>query len=109
MNRSDEKSDDTNYQTLFAKNYGAVAAPTASLHFTPELFEALQKKWGGKRQGSGRPQTFPDERREILTGVRLPKWILDWLADQPNKGRVIEKALIETYQITRKGDDDAIR
>jgi len=45
MNRSDEKSDDTHYQTLFAKNYGAVAAPTASLHFTPELFSALQEKY----------------------------------------------------------------
>lgn len=43
MNRSDDKSDETNYQTLFAKNYGAVAAPTASLHFTPELFEQLSK------------------------------------------------------------------
>lgn len=43
MNRSDEKSDETNYQTLFAKNYGAVAAPTASLHFTPELFDALKQ------------------------------------------------------------------
>ncbi len=43
MNRSDEKSDETNYQTLFAKNYGAVAAPTASLHFTPELFEQLKE------------------------------------------------------------------
>jgi S-adenosylmethionine:tRNA ribosyltransferase-isomerase len=29
---------------LFAKNAGAVAAPTASLHFTPELFEALQQR-----------------------------------------------------------------
>lgn len=44
MNRSDEKSDETNYQTLFAKNYGAVAAPTASLHFTPELFEQLKQQ-----------------------------------------------------------------
>lgn len=43
MNRSDEKSDETNYQTLFAKKYGAVAAPTASLHFTPELFDALKQ------------------------------------------------------------------
>jgi len=34
MNREDTKDDETNYQTLFAKNYGAVAAPTASLHFT---------------------------------------------------------------------------
>lgn len=43
MNRSDDKSDEINYQTLFAKKYGAVAAPTASLHFTPELFEQLSK------------------------------------------------------------------
>jgi S-adenosylmethionine:tRNA ribosyltransferase-isomerase len=38
MEREDEKDDEKDYQTLFAKNYGAVAAPTASLHFTPELF-----------------------------------------------------------------------
>jgi len=44
IKREDEKSDDTNYQTLFAKNYGAVAAPTASLHFTPELLDELRAK-----------------------------------------------------------------
>jgi len=44
MHREDNKQDETDYQTLFAENAGAVAAPTASLHFTPELFEALQKK-----------------------------------------------------------------
>lgn len=44
MQREDNKEDETDYQTLFAKNSGAVAAPTASLHFTPELFEALQEK-----------------------------------------------------------------
>ncbi len=44
MQREDNKEDETNYQTLFAKKAGAVAAPTASLHFTPELFEKLQKR-----------------------------------------------------------------
>jgi S-adenosylmethionine:tRNA ribosyltransferase-isomerase len=44
MQREDTKEDESDYQTLFAKNAGAVAAPTASLHFTPELFEALQKR-----------------------------------------------------------------
>ena len=44
MQREDNKKDETDYQTLFAKNAGAVAAPTASLHFTPELFDALEKK-----------------------------------------------------------------
>jgi S-adenosylmethionine:tRNA ribosyltransferase-isomerase len=45
MNRSDDKEDEKDYQTLFAKNYGAVAAPTASLHFTPELLEKINTKY----------------------------------------------------------------
>lgn len=44
MQREDKKEDERDYQTLFAKNAGAVAAPTASLHFTPELFTALQQR-----------------------------------------------------------------
>ncbi len=44
MQREDNKDDECDYQTLFAKNAGAVAAPTASLHFTEELFEALKKR-----------------------------------------------------------------
>jgi len=44
LQREDNKEDETDYQTLFAKNAGAVAAPTASLHFTPELFEALEER-----------------------------------------------------------------
>ena len=44
MLREDNQEDERDYQTLFAKNAGAVAAPTASLHFTPELFEALSTR-----------------------------------------------------------------
>ncbi len=44
MQREDNEEDETDYQTLFAKNAGAVAAPTASLHFTPELFNAMQER-----------------------------------------------------------------
>ncbi len=42
IKRDDCKEDETNYQTLFAKNYGAVAAPTASLHFDDNSFEKLK-------------------------------------------------------------------
>ncbi len=45
MNREDTKEDEKDYQTIFAKNYGAVAAPTASLHFSEELFEKLKAKY----------------------------------------------------------------
>ena len=45
MQREDTKEDETDYQTLFAKNAGAVAAPTASLHFTQELFNDLEKRY----------------------------------------------------------------
>ena len=44
MQREDNEEDETDYQTLFAKNAGAVAAPTASLHFSTELFEALGRR-----------------------------------------------------------------
>ena len=37
-------SDKENYQTIYARYEGAVAAPTAGLHFTDRVFEALEKK-----------------------------------------------------------------
>jgi S-adenosylmethionine:tRNA ribosyltransferase-isomerase len=42
IDRDDSKEDEQNYQTKFAKNYGAVAAPTASLHFTDALLKQMQ-------------------------------------------------------------------
>jgi len=45
MQREDEQIDEEDYQSVFARYEGAVAAPTASLHFTAEQFDDLCKNY----------------------------------------------------------------
>ncbi|MDQ3278906.1 MAG: S-adenosylmethionine:tRNA ribosyltransferase-isomerase [Bacteroidota bacterium] len=44
IKRSAELVDKERYQTIFAQQEGSVAAPTAALHFTEEVFQSLQQK-----------------------------------------------------------------
>ena len=44
LNRKSEESDKTTYQTVYSKIKGSVAAPTAGLHFTQRVLEALDRK-----------------------------------------------------------------
>lgn len=44
IERADTAADKQSYQTMYAKHDGSVAAPTAGLHFTPELMAALEAR-----------------------------------------------------------------
>ena len=41
LNRATQESDKTTYKTVYSKIKGSVAAPTAGLHFTPEVLQAI--------------------------------------------------------------------
>jgi len=44
LNRKPNEADKSRYQTVYSKKEGAVAAPTAGLHFTEEIFEKLRAR-----------------------------------------------------------------
>jgi S-adenosylmethionine:tRNA ribosyltransferase-isomerase len=68
MQREDNADDATSYQTVFARHEGAVAAPTASLHFTDTLFaricDAHTHAYVTLHVGAG---TFKPVETEIIT------------------------------------------
>lgn len=62
LNRDSEEIDNTRYQTVYAKFEGSVAAPTAGLHFTPELISDM------RTQGFG----FEEVTLHVGAGTFLP-------------------------------------
>ena len=47
LNRESQEIDNTRYQTVYSKFEGSVAAPTAGLHFTPELIGEMEQRGFG--------------------------------------------------------------
>ncbi len=61
----EERADRERYQTIYAKHVGSVAAPTAGLHFTDEIFAALEKK--GVRRAAITLHVGPGTFRPVKT------------------------------------------
>ena len=73
LNRETQESDKTTYQTVYSKIKGSVAAPTAGLHFTPEVLAAVDAH-GIEREeltlhvGAG---TFKPVKSEVIEGHEM--------------------------------------
>lgn len=63
MDRDNEPADRDRYQTVFAREEGAIAAPTAGLHFTPELLEKIHHAFLTLHVGVG---TFRPVSAEVV-------------------------------------------
>lgn len=68
LNRKSEESDKNTYQTVYSKVKGSVAAPTAGLHFTPAVFDAMRLRGVDCREvtlhvGAG---TFKPVKSELI-------------------------------------------
>ena len=87
LNRNTDADDHSDYQTIFATNPGAVAAPTAGLHFTPELLNALSE--------NGIGHTFVT--LHVGAGTFLPVATADTESHTLHKerGEVTERAALE--------------
>ncbi|MFT6178139.1 MAG: S-adenosylmethionine:tRNA ribosyltransferase-isomerase [Akkermansiaceae bacterium] len=72
MEREPDKADRDRYQTVYAKEEGAIAAPTAGLHFTPELLSKIDHTFLTLHVGVGtfRPVKAEDPRDHDMHAER---------------------------------------
>lgn len=92
IRRADEQADRERYQTVYAREPGAVAAPTAGLHFDQELLAALQARGVGQafvtlHVGAG---TFQPVRAEHIEEHRMHSEYV-----------VVEEAVVDAVAETR--------
>ena len=92
IDRPDQTADRERYQTVYARERGSVAAPTAGLHFTPEIFERLRKRGIETVEitlhvGLG---TFQPVRAEVVEEHKLHR---EWYSIPPPAAERINAAL----------------
>ena len=79
LNRTAEEADRTRYQTVYAREEGSVAAPTAGLHFTEDVFADLDRRGIGRgfvtlHVGAG---TFRPVKAEHMSGHVMHEEFID--------------------------------
>lgn len=115
IERQDEASDRSRYQTVFAKNPGAVAAPTAGLHFTPEILNAIRARGAETCEltldvglGTFQPVHVDDLKDHVMHGERyeISAEVAEKITNARKQGRQI---LAVGTTVVRALEDAAIR
>ncbi|HEV8524182.1 MAG TPA: tRNA preQ1(34) S-adenosylmethionine ribosyltransferase-isomerase QueA, partial [Terriglobales bacterium] len=102
IDRPDQPADRERYQTVYARESGSVAAPTAGLHFTPEIMERIRERGVEMAQitlhvGLG---TFQPVRVERLEDHKMPP---EWYSISEEGAAKINRALEAGRRIVAVG------
>lgn len=95
----DTEEDRARYQTMFARREGAVAAPTAGLHFTPELFEKFSAKgieWEKVTLHVGAGTFLPVKAEKLSEHVMHAEWgdITEAAANKINEAKKAGRRIV---------------
>ena len=111
IERDSDEEDAARYQTVFARAAGAVAAPTAGLHFTPEILREIPHTFVTLHVGSG---TFLPVRSENVTEHRMHAEhfsISPEAADKINKAQrivAVGTTAVRTLESARREGEDLL-
>ncbi len=116
IRREGEQSgaDGERYQTVYAKERGAIAAPTAGLHFTPGVLREIETRGASLTEvtlhvGYG---TFEPVRAEVISEHRVaPEWfsISDEAAQIMNRARAVGGRIIAVGTTTVRALESSVR
>ncbi|HVY86238.1 MAG TPA: tRNA preQ1(34) S-adenosylmethionine ribosyltransferase-isomerase QueA [Caulobacterales bacterium] len=100
--RAPDVEDEVDYQTVYAQRDGAVAAPTAGLHFTPELLKALEDKGVESARvtlhvGAG---TFLPVKAEDTSAHKMHS---EWREISPKTAEAVNRARVEGRRVIAIG------
>ncbi len=107
LNRSTEASDSTDYQTVYSHIDGSVAAPTAGLHFTPEVLDAVSQRGIPRREitlhvGAGTFQPVKSENigdHEMHSEfIAVPRTLIQELIDSPRQVIAVGTTSVRTLE-----------
>lgn len=102
IKRSDEADDAQRYQTVYARNTGSAACPTAGLHFTPDLMNSLHERgielrWVTLHVGLG---TFLPVRSETVENHVMHE---EWYHVPKETAEAVKKAKAEGRKVLSVG------